>query len=418
MATDRRTFLLAGLAGFGATALLGAGATGVAGAIGPSPLTSPRPVRAPSSGPGTLVLITLRGGNDALNTVIPVDDATYRESRGALAVDPEAALALDDGFALHPALSGCKALWDDERLAIVHGVGFGSLDRSHFHCMDVWQAGDEDDLESGWLGRWLDREGTDVLDAVAVGRRLPLAFRGASRSAAVVPVGPFELPGNATLRRHLTTLGGEKGRAPLAAAVARSTADLLAVIDTVGPLAPSGGATAELDENAGGASAAPEGAPARGGANSLAGQLDTVARLIKAGVPTRAFGVELGGFDTHANQAPVHEALLTQLDGALSGFLGQVGDRPVTVAVYSEFGRRMRANGSSGTDHGGGGTVLLAGAVRPGFHGDAPPLDDLVDGDLRTTVDFRAVFGGLLEGVLGVDAADVLEGAPRPLALV
>ncbi len=398
MSFDRRTFLLSGAA----TVLLGPHLGGADRA-------------AAAAGGGTLVTVTLYGGNDWLNTVVPVADPRYAAARGALAVDPATALDLGEGLALHPALVGCKALWDERRLAVVQGVGFAGLDRSHFHCMDVWQAGDEHDLATGWLGRWLDLVGVSPLDAITVGRRLPLAVRGRRRTAAVVPVGPLALPGGDRLRGALTTMTGPgDDRAPLAALVASSTADLLAVIDDIAPLlAPTDD---EPDEPDASADAAPAGAGDR--ADGLSGQLDVVARLIEAGVPARVYGVELGGFDTHAAQAATHESLLTELDGALSAFLARVGDRPVTVLVYSEFGRRVAANGSGGTDHARAGTVLLAGRVRPGFHGDRPSLDDLDGGDLRTTTDFRRVYGGLLEGVLGVPAADVLAGAPSPLRLV
>lgn len=354
------------------------------------------PTDPPASTDGTLVVVTLSGGNDALNTVAPVADSTYRSARGALALDPASVLDIGEGFALHPALTRTKALWDADRLAVVHGVGFDSLDRSHFHCMDVWQAGDTHDLGTGWLGRWLDLEGSDPLDAVVVGRGLPLLARGKRRSAAVLPPGPFVLPGDATLRTGLASLSAaDPGRPVLEAGVALSTIDLLAVVDTVAPMV----AEAPADD-------------------TLAARLETVAALIDARLQTRAYAVDLGGFDTHAAQAATHEALLAELDAALGAFLEQMADRPVTVLVYSEFGRRVAPNGSAGTDHGGAGTVLVAGAVRPGHHGEPPPLDALADGDLATTVDFRAVYAGLLEGVLGVDAADVLGDAPEPLRLV
>ena len=126
-----------------------------------------------------------------------------------------------------------------------------------------------------------------------------------------------------------------------------------------------------------------------------------------------------GGFDTHAGQAPTHAGLLAELDEALGAFLGRLADRPVTVLIYSEFGRRVAPNGSAGTDHGSAGTVLVAGRVRGGHLGDPPPLDDLTEGDLRTTTDFRAIYAGLLEGVLAVDAQDVLgPDVPRSLALI
>jgi uncharacterized protein (DUF1501 family) len=344
---------------------------------------------------GILVVITLAGGNDALNTVAPVEDPTYRSMRGALAIDALAAHDIGEGLALHPALVRGKGLWDAGQLAVVHGVGFAELDRSHFHCMDVWQAGDTNHVGTGWLGRWLDLGGNDPLDAVSVGPRLPLLVRGARRSAAVVPTGPFALPGTASLRTRLEGWSPTDDASDLRSLVVRSTADLLTVVDSVAPM------VAETTDD-----------------DSLSAQLGSVAALIRGGTPTRVFAVELAGFDTHAEQSATHAALLGELDAALGAFLDEVADPRVTVLVYSEFGRRVAPNGSQGTDHGSAGTVLLAGTVRPGHHGEPPPLDALVAGDLATTIDFRAVYGGLLEGVLGVEAADVLPDAPTPLHLV
>lgn len=388
---SRRRFLQ------GATAVT---ASMAIGACRDEPDAAPNPTttstRPTPTADGTLVVVTLAGGNDALNTVCPVEDPIYRAQRGALALDPATTLPLGDGYALHPALVRSKALWDADRLAVVHGVGFDGLDRSHFHCMDVWQAADTHDLATGWIGRWLDRAGTDPLDAVAVGRGLPLLVRGAERSAAVLPAGPFVLPGDADLRAGFADQSAaDPTRPALQASVARSSIDLLAVVDAVGPVV----------------AAAPDD-------DTFAARLETVAVLIEADLPTRAYAVELGGFDTHAAQAATHDALLGELDAALGAFLDRVDGRRVTVVVYSEFGRRVAANGSGGTDHGSAGTVLVAGTVRPGHHGEPPALDALVDGDLATTVDFRSVYGGLLEDVLGIDAGDVLGDAPAPLHLV
>lgn len=389
----RRRFLQ-GASVLGAAAVLDActGDRGDAAAAGTTTTAAPsRP-----SADGTLVVVTLYGGNDALNTVAPVQDATYRALRGDLALDPAASHDLGEGFALHPALVRCKELWDADRLAVVHGVGFDGLDRSHFHCMDVWQTGGVEQGSSGWIGRWLDAVGRDPLDAVVVGRDLPLLARGERRSAAVIPPGPFVLPGDDVLHDLLAQLTDtDKDRSPLSELAARSTADLLAVAATVTPVV--------------------AGTPAT---DTLGARLDTVATLIGAGLPTRAYAVDLGSFDTHATQAPTHDSLLAEVDAALGSFLDKMADRPVTVLVYSEFGRRVASNASAGTDHGGAGTVLLAGTVRPGHHGEPPPLDRLVDGDLATTVDYRAVYGAMLEGVLGIDAADVIDDPPPPLTLV
>lgn len=391
----RRTFL----AGAGAAAI---GATGIGGYRWFSDPASPPLAASNSKAPsaqGRLVLVFLDGGNDALNTVVPLASSAYVAARGGLAVDPDTTLDIGEGFGLHPTLSGCKQLWDQRRLAVVHGVGFAGLDRSHFHCRDVWSAGGEHDTTTGWIGRWLDLVGSSPLDAVAVGNRLPLTGRGARHSAAVVPTGPFVLPGGAALRSGLEAMSeGDDWDGPhLLADVARSTADLLEVVDQV-PDAPAGEA-GELD-----------------GGGELGAKLSAVNRLIAAGSPTKVFMVDLGGFDTHANQASMHGQLLSDLDTSIAEFLSAAPD-DVTVAVYSEFGRRVRANGSGGTDHGGGGTMLVAGRVIAGHHGEPPPLDALDDGDLRTTQDFRSVYAGLIEGVLGTEASDVLDRAPRPLAI-
>jgi uncharacterized protein (DUF1501 family) len=396
MTISRRHFLT-GIGASGAAVALGC--SGGEGASSPaSSTTSSSPVR----DPGTLVVVTLFGGNDALGTVVPVEDPIYREARGALALDPAGCHPIGEGFALHPALAETGRLWEAGRLAVVHGVGFEGLDRSHPHCADVWQAGEVHDLDTGWLGRWLDLGGDDPLQALAVGDALPLALRGERRAGSVVPVGPVALPGGESLRGGLSALAAaDEGRSPLADLAAGSLGDLLAVVDAVHVPLAGAADSGDVQQAAG-----------------LGAQLDVVARLIEAGLPTRAYATALDGFDTHAGQAPTHERLLAELDAALAAFLGRMDDRPVTVVVHSEFGRRVRANASGGTDHGAAGTVLLAGRVRSGHHGDPPPLATLVDGDLATTVDFRSVWGGLLEGVLGVEAGDVLPGAPAPLSLV
>ncbi len=400
-ALNRRQFLL------GAGAI---GATAAFGSFGSKALARSLPAATAGSTVPTLVLVTLYGGNDALNMVCPVENTTYRSLRGSLALDPADTHDVGEGFAFHPAMPLTKSLWDAGRAAVVHGVGFEALDRSHFHCMDVWQSGSEHDATTGWVGRWLDAVGTDPLDAVAVGTDLPLLLRGAKRSAAVVPAGPFDLPGppdlpsRDLLASQVSVLSApDPERAPLAALVAASTNDLLTVIDTVSPLL---------------ATTAPAGDEGEGDPGGLSAGLATVATLIEADLPSRVYSVALRGFDTHAGQAPIHSGLLGELDTALGAFVERMGGRPVTVAVYSEFGRRVAPNASDGTDHGSGGTMVLAGRVRPGHHGEPPSLDALVNGDLATTTDYRAVFGGLLEGVIGIDAGDVLDGAPAAMSLV
>ena len=141
-------------------------------------------------------------------------------------------------------------------------------------------------------------------------------------------------------------------------------------------------------------------------------------RCVRAGVPTRVYAVSLGGFDTHADEKGTQSRLLGELDSAVSGFLAGMDSDPrgskVVVAIYSEFGRRVAANASQGTDHGTAGPLLVAGhPVRGGFYGDQPSLTSLDAGDLKVTTDFRSVYGTLLEQVLDTEAGRVLDGT-RP----
>ncbi len=157
--------------------------------------------------------------------------------------------------------------------------------------------------------------------------------------------------------------------------------------------------------------------------NALAQQLDVVGACVKAGVPTRAYLVSLGGFDTHANEKGTQQQLLSTFDTAVSGFLADMAKDPrgrrVVVLAYSEFGRRVAANASDGTDHGTAAPMFVAGVpVRGGFYGEQPSLTDLDDGNMKSTVDFRAVYGEVLDKVLGTEPAKVLDTVPHELGFL
>jgi len=158
------------------------------------------------------------------------------------------------------------------------------------------------------------------------------------------------------------------------------------------------------------------------GRSELARQLELVAGLVEARVPTRVYSASLGGFDTHAGERGTQERLLGQVDAALSGFTRRIATseagRKVVVLVYSEFGRRVRANASDGTDHGTAGPVFVLGdAVRGGLYGEQPSLTDLDAGDLTATVDFRDVYAALAGDVLDADGGQVIPGHAGRLAV-
>jgi uncharacterized protein (DUF1501 family) len=353
-----------------------------------------------------VVLVTLYGGNDGLNTVIPYPDPAYHSARPELAYRPDQVLHLSGTLGLNPALVGLKALWDKKNLAIVLGVGYPKPNRSHFRSMDIWQtAAPATVVTTGWVGRWLD--GTDAAREAAVSFEpvLPPMLAGATRTGSCVSYRGLALP-RWVDEKTIAALGhADPKESAMRARAAAACADLIRL-----------GPALNADHASPGEAANPNTpVTGTGGQDVLATQLTQVARCVEAGVPTRVFSVSLGGFDSHAEERPGHEALLRQLDQALTGFLARMaktetGQR-VAVVVYSEFGRRVRANASDGTDHGTAGPLFVLGPrVTGGFYGTQPSLTDLDDGDLKATTDFRDVYGTVLASVLHAEPARYLDG--------
>jgi uncharacterized protein (DUF1501 family) len=399
----RRRFLVA--SGAAGAAALAVGATVTVRDLLDAGEKDPLP-----TGSGILVLVTLYGGNDALNTLVPYADPAYHDARPELAYAEQDVLHLDDQVGLNPALKGHKKQWDAGTLAIVRGVSYPKPNRSHFASMDIWQSGTPDaPTASGWIGRWLDHNGRDPISAVSVGATLPPLMAGETTAGAALPLGGFALP-TGTLGRGLAGLAAaQSGEPPLRADCATAYANLIRADRTLGPALHADPADPGEDQR-------PTGGASAGGGGALAAQLDQVARCVEAGAPTRVYAVSLGGFDTHAEEKGTQSALLAEVDTALTAFHDRVARTPrgggVVTVTYSEFGRRVHANASDGTDHGTAGVVFVAGAgVGGGFRGEQPSLTDLDgNGDLKPTTDFRDLYAGLLGQVLGTDPAQVVSG--------
>ncbi|MEU4160532.1 DUF1501 domain-containing protein [Actinoplanes sp. NPDC026670] len=354
----------------------------------------------------TLVLVTLYGGNDGLNTVIPYADPAYAAARPGMTYEPETILRLDDEFGLNPGLTGLHRLYQDQRLAIVHGVGYPRPNRSHFQSMDIWQTAQPDRPgTTGWLGRWLDTAGGDPRLAISFEPALPPLLAGSGSAGATVPNGKLALPGGLTTATLGNLATAEPGVSPALARAAACFADLMRVQDMMREVE-AGAADDETDDGE------PPAATATGGAAPpLDKQLALVAKCIEAGAATRVYSVSLGGFDLHADGRDSQKDLLTRLDGPLAAFADRMAGKGVVIAVYSEFGRRVHANASDGTDHGTASHMFLLGdGVAGGRHGEPPSLTDLDDGDLKYTVDFRDVYAGLLADVLASDPEQILDG--------
>ncbi len=403
MATlNRRRFLSASV-GAGAAALA-AGAGVTMADLRLHAARSPAP-----TGARTLVVVTLYGGNDGLSTVVPYANPAYHSARPDLAYSPAEVLHLDDELGLNPSMTGLASLWEQGQLAIVRGAGYPRPDHSHFRSMDIWQTASPDSpVSTGWVGRWLDATGDDPVRALNIGSVLPPLAVGERATAAALPLG-WDSGLSPDLAASMVRMGTPDDHDCPAARMVRASYRAERTADATFAAALSTHAEADDHESPAGT----------GGSNAaLAAQLDLVAQCITAGVPTRVYTVSLGGFDTHADERRAQSAQLKELDGAVSGFLARMAGTPrgagVTVLAYSEFGRRVLANASQGTDHGTAGPVLVAGAgVRGGFYGEQPSLTDLDNGDLKVTVDFRSVYSEMLRTVLGTDPAQVLT-SPKP----
>lgn len=344
-----------------------------------------------------LVVVQLSGGNDGLNTVIPFSQDAYYRTRPTLGQKVGAIHRLDEHVALHPALGGLAELYQEDSLSIIHGVGHPGSDRSHFRSMEIWHTAEpfQPVGRVGWLGNMADQllaKSPGSLPALSVGGRgSVLSMRGAK---AVPPT----VPNDRGFRLAQTSKQLARERDMIVAPKRKAAGDLAFLR--------SAARTAyNAAERMSKATSAKTKAQFPG--TPLAKELRLVAQLIRGGFGTRIFHVSLGGFDTHASQASVHGALLTQLGAALTAFqrdlqaAGQA-DRVVTM-IFSEFGRRVAENGSRGTDHGRGNPVLLLGPKVAGRqHGTRPDLGDLVDGDIPSTTDFRGIYASLERGWMGL----------------
>jgi uncharacterized protein (DUF1501 family) len=369
-----------------------------------------------------LVVVEMNGGNDGLNTVIPYADDLYHKARPTLRQTKEQVIRLDDHVGLHPGMQGLKPLWEQGQLAVVQGVGYPNPERSHFEAMDIWQTGDpQRKATTGWLGRTAVEIVGEASGGVPIlhlgGERLPLAVTGAPGGGAVTLNDQnsfrLELGDKAdrqkTRRRLVEDLSApaKKGEDDLLSFVQRRQVQTLTAVETL----------RELLEG-------PNALPRPAGAG-LGAKLQLVAGLIAKGFGTRIFYVSIGGFDTHADQAPAHQRLLAELSEGVGSFyqaLKKTGhDGRVRLMTFSEFGRRVTENGSRGTDHGAAACLFVAGpSVKGGVVGKHPSLSDLDADDLKFHTDFRKVYAAQLawlgcdtKAVLGAKWEPVKELAPK-----
>ena len=358
-----------------------------------------------------LVVLQLTGGNDYMNTVVPYGNPLYYDNRPSVNVPPEQVLPLDDRVGFNPNLAPIKELYDRGDVAVIHGVGYANPNRSHFRSMDIWHTCEPDQIGTeGWLGkviRDLDPKAENVLTGVNFGRGLPRAM-----ALPGVPVASVAVLENYGL---LTGIGQDDARTRALDVFARMYAPALGTGPTMDYLGQTG-----LDALKGAdilrTAPAQYQSSVEYGDSAIGRNLRAISQVLLADLGTRVFYTQHGGYDTHAAETAVHTQLWTALSDAIACFFADLREHDVAervvMLVFTEFGRRVKDNGS-GTDHGSGGLSMVIGApVQGGQYNEYPSLReaDLLEGDLHFNYDYRGLYATLVEGWLGLDAAPVVGG--------
>ncbi len=370
-----------------------------------------------------LVIIQLFGGNDGLNTIVPKEDDRYYNVRPTLAIPKQATLPLTSELGLHPAMLAVRDLYQSGEMAIVQSVGYKDASLSHFRGTDVWLSGSDSDtyLNTGWTGRQLemaypnfDVQPTSYPPAVQIGGLGTLLFTGSQRDMGISVTNPALFSRLANSGKYY-----DEQQVP-----ATPFGEEMAYVRRVA------NDTFRYGRAIQGASSVGINHVQYPGQNYLAQNLAIVARLIKGGLGSHIYHVGIGGFDTHGSQGGingVHATLLTRLSEAVEAFLRDIaaGGRrdDVLVMTFSEFGRRVEQNGSSGTDHGTAAPLFLFGpGTIGGLYGNTPSLTDLDNnGNLKYETDFKAIYSTVLQHWFGFSlsaSAAVLGHSYDPLALV
>jgi uncharacterized protein (DUF1501 family) len=368
-----------------------------------------------------LVVLQMSGAYDALNTFIPYSDPLYMDYRPVLKVEPEQVLAVNDQVGFHPAMAPLKALYDEGKVAVIQGIGYPNPIRSHFRSMDIWHTAEPAKMiTDGWLGRAirdLDPHKENILTAVNFGRGLPRAL--AAPGVSVASVGNLETYG------VLTGIKGEDQRMEALEIFARTYSPAIGSGPVNDYLSQTG-----LDALKGAdiLTTAPQmySSSVTYNGDLFAQWLKNIAQVHLADFGTRILYTSLnpGTFDTHANQAITFPKLWNEVTSAVSTFYQDLkehqANEEVVIFMFTEFGRRVKENGS-GTDHGSGSVAFVIGdAVKGGLYGEYPALDPakLDEGDLQWNNDFRGTYATLLEQWLGLDAKAILRGSFEQLDFI
>ena len=358
-----------------------------------------------------LIVIQLSGGNDYLNTVVPYGDGRYYDSRPKVHIPQDKVIPLNDEIGFNPSMGPMKRLWDEGKVAVINGIGYENPNRSHFRSMDIWHTAEPEAIGTeGWLGRAvrdIDPQGENVLTAVNFGRGLPRAL--GCPGVSVASVGDLETYGlfpdieddelrMFTLEAFARMYGNVVGRDPVMSLLSKTGQDAYVGADILRT------APAQYSSNV------------EYRSDSLSQNVKGIAQVFLADLGTKVYYTQHGSFDTHSGELPTHAQLWDDVAGAVGSLMDDLKEHgredDAAVLIFSEFGRRIRDNGT-GSDHGSGGVAfLIGGAVNGGLYGEYPSLAEAeqLNGDLRSNNDFRSTYSPILEKWFGLDPDPIVNG--------
>ena len=358
-----------------------------------------------------LIVIQLSGGNDYLNTVVPYGDGRYYDSRPKVHIPQDKVIPLNDEIGFNPSMGPMKRLWDEGKVAVINGIGYENPNRSHFRSMDIWHTAEPEAIGTeGWLGRAvrdIDPQGENVLTAVNFGRGLPRAL--GCPGVSVASVGDLETYGlfpdiedeelrMFTLEAFARMYGNVVGRDPVMSLLSKTGQDAYVGADILRT------APAQYSSNV------------EYRSDSLSQNVKSIAQVFLADLGTKVYYTQHGSFDTHSGELPTHAQLWDDVAGAVGSLMDDLKEHgredDAAVLIFSEFGRRIRDNGT-GSDHGSGGVAfVIGGAVNGGLYGEYPSLAEAeqLNGDLRSNNDFRSTYSPILEKWFGLDPDPIVNG--------
>src|SRR5579871_411697 len=354
------------------------------------------------AGNKVIVVLQLSGGNDGLNTVIPVRNDIYYQVRPKLGIEKGKSLLITDEVGLHPALTGLKELYDDGSLGILNSVGYPNPDRSHFRSMDIWQTASDSNnyVYTGWLGRYLDAQcnGCDKpTQALEIDDILSLALKG-EQIKGIALKDPQRLYNTSKDNYFKDVLADHKNNE------GNHTADYL--YKTMAETVSSAEYIFQQSKLRSSSFQYPK--------TELGKSLQTIASLIFSDINTKVYYVSLGSFDTHVGQDAQQQRLFTEMNDAVKSFVADLKSNnrfeDVLLMTFSEFGRRVSQNASNGTDHGTANNMFLisGGLKQKGLINAMPDLNDLNEGDLKYKIDFKDVYATVLNKWLSADDKNIL----------